>query len=88
VNGPLRPYEVVAPLESYKSLRAIRAAERRAIEDFLSRLARVPGQHGDLEMTGDDGRLHQVKFIGRWIISYRADHAVREIRVTGLEPLE
>jgi len=81
-------YEVVAPLATYEVLRGLRRSERRQIEDFLFRLTRQPGTSGDFESPADDGRMHQVKIVGNWLVSYWPDHALREIRLSNLEPIE
>ena len=84
----LRPYEIVAPLTVYEELRGMPRADRRRVEDFLFRLTRQPSLGGDFESPASDGRMHQTKTVGDWIVSYWPDHAVREIRLSGLEPIE
>lgn len=83
-----RAYEIVAPLTVYEALRNLRPPERRRVEELLYRLANSPALGGDFEAPADDGRIHQVKIVGRWILSYWADDAAREVRVTGLELIE
>ena len=83
-----RPYEIVVPLTVFEELRGLRRADRREIEDFLQRLVRQPSLSGDFEAPADDGRVHQVKIVGNWIVSYWSDHAAREIRVTNTEVIE
>lgn len=85
---PDRAYDLVAPLSLYDTLRGLNRSRRRMIEDFLHRLARQPALRGDFEAPGEDDRVHQVKIVGDWIVSYWVDHPVREIRVTSLEPIE
>ena len=84
----LRAYDIVAPLGVYQLLRTLGRSPRREIELFLYRLALQPGLPGDFETPAEDGRTHQVKMVGRWLVSYWIDHAVREVRVTGIEPVE
>ncbi|HEY8933239.1 MAG TPA: hypothetical protein VIM44_08010 [Rariglobus sp.] len=86
--NPPRAYAVIAPLSLYDTLRGLSRPRRRLIEDFLHRLARHPALRGDFEAPGEDNRVHQVKMIGDWLISYWIDHPAREIRVTSLEPIE
>jgi hypothetical protein len=83
-----RPYEIVAPLAVYEVLGALPRVQRRLVENFLHCLARQPGLTGDFVVPMEEGRTHQAKVVGRWLVSYWADHAVREIRVTGLELIE
>lgn len=86
--NPTRAYALVAPLSLYDTLRGLRRSHRRLIEDFLHRLARQPSLQGDFEAPSEDGRIHQIKIVGDWLVSYWVDHPVREIRVTSLEPIE
>ncbi len=83
-----RTYEVVAPLATFEVLRGLRRTDRRKIEDFLFRLSRQPSLSGDFEAPADDGRVHQVKVVGDWLVSYWPDHAVREIRLSEIEHIE
>jgi hypothetical protein len=83
-----RPYEIVAPLTVYEALRSMSRADRRRIEEFVYRLTRQPSLPGDFEAPAEDGRTHQVKIVGDWLVSYWPDHAVREIRLSGLEAIE
>ena len=87
MNFP-RPYEVVAPLTVFEVLRGLRRPDRRKIEEFLQRLVRQPSLPGDFEAPSDDGKIHRVKIVGNWLVSYWSDDAVREIRFTNLEAIE
>lgn len=84
----LRAYDIVAPLAVYESLRTLRPATRRRLEDVLHHLARQPDLPGDFEANAEDGRIHQVKLATDWMLSYWIDHAACEVRVTNLERLE
>ena len=83
-----RPYEIVAPLTVYEVLRRMRRLHRQDVEHFLHRLVDRPALSGDFEAPADDGRIHQVKIVGGWIVSYWIDHAACEVRVTSLEFIE
>jgi hypothetical protein len=83
-----RPYEIVAPLTVYEVLRRMRRSHRQEVERFLHRLVDRPALSGDFEAPADDGRIHQVKIVGGWIVSYWIDHAACEVRVTSLELIE
>jgi hypothetical protein len=65
-----RPYEIVAPLTVYEVLRSMTRSDRRRVEDFPHRLTRQPSLPGDLEAPSEDGRMHQAKTIGDWLVSY------------------
>ena len=66
-------------------LHRIRSSERERVIDFFETLANRPSMSGDYEETDSDGRINQVKIVGRWAITYWPDHAVREIRVVRIE---
>ena len=66
----------------------MRRTDRRKIEEFLQRLIRQPSLPGEFEAPADDGRVHQVKIVGDWRVSYWIDHAAREVRVTAIEAIE
>jgi hypothetical protein len=83
-----RPYEVVAPLTVFEVLRSMRRPDRRRVEDFIQRLVRQPSLSGDFEAPAEDGSVHQVKMVGDWLVSYWADHAVREMRLSAIERIE
>jgi hypothetical protein len=83
-----RPFEIVAPLTVYEALRKMPRQDRRRIEEFLHRLARQPSLPGDFETPAEDGRLHQAKVLGDWLISYWPDDASREIRLSGIERID
>jgi len=87
VNPP-RPHEIVAPLTVYEVLRGMPRSPRREVESFLHRLADRPALPGDFEAPADDGRIHQVKIVHDWMVSYWVDHAACEVRMTSLEPIE
>lgn len=87
MNVP-RPYEVVAPLTVFEVLRGLRRSDRRKIEEFLQRLVRQPALRGDFEVPTEDDKVHQVKIVGNWLVSYWSDHAVREVRLTNIEAIE
>lgn len=84
----MNAYEIVAPLTVFEVLRALRRPERRMIEDFLLRVAHHPSLAGDFEAPAEDGRIHQVKILGEWMVSYWVDDAVREVRITSIEGIE
>jgi len=56
--------------------------ERKSILHFLDHLASDPFQEGDFQENDNDGRVVQIKIIGRYALTFWADHAAREVRVT------
>lgn len=59
--------------------------ERDAILAFLRVLAGDPFRNGDFEDRDITGRCVQVKVIGRYALTYWADHPANEVKVTKIE---
>jgi hypothetical protein len=88
LNRLSRAYEIVAPWSVYDELKAVRPAIRREIGHFLHRLCRETDLTGNFEASADDGRIHQVKVFGNWMVSWWVDHPMREVRLTTIERVE
>ncbi len=56
--------------------------ERLFLLRFLDSLAADPFQEGDFQDTDNDGRVVQIKIIGHYALTFWADHAAQEVRVT------
>ena len=78
-------YQVVLHGDLLELLFNMRRAERKRLTQFFDSLAKKPGTPGDYEETDSVGRLNQVKVMGRWAVTYWADHAVKEVRVVRIE---
>ena len=52
---------------------------------FLESLSGNPSQTGDYEEKDDVGRPVQIKILGDYALTFWADHAVREVKVTKVE---
>jgi hypothetical protein len=77
----MRPYQVYINHEAL--LTAPRSGQqRRAIMDFIASLSNNPFSQGDFTELDDTGRNIFVKVVGNFAITYWADHAVCEIKVT------
>ena len=51
----------------------------------LDRLKSTPFRLGDLQELDAQGRTNEILLEGEWLLTFRADHAVRKIRVVRLE---
>ena len=51
----------------------------------MDRLKSTPVRPGDLQELDAQGRTNEILLEGEWLLTFRADHAVREIRVVRLE---
>jgi hypothetical protein len=77
----------------YINEQAFEAASRSAIErehvmKFIRSLASNPNTAGDFTEKDHTGRTVHVRVIGRYAITFWADHAVSEIKVTHIKPAD
>ena len=59
--------------------------QRQRVMEFIRSLADNPNTLGDFSEKDDAGRVVQVKLVGRYALTYWADHAVSEIKVTHIK---
>jgi mRNA-degrading endonuclease RelE of RelBE toxin-antitoxin system len=59
--------------------------ERDLILSFLESLGSNPFGKGDYEEKDDIDRPVQIKVIGKYALTYWADHAIKEVKVTKIE---
>ncbi|MBC8097362.1 MAG: hypothetical protein H7Y43_16275 [Akkermansiaceae bacterium] len=52
---------------------------------FIRSLAENPNAVGDFKETDNVGRVVQVKIIGRYAVTFWADDAVAEVKVTHIQ---
>jgi hypothetical protein len=57
------------------------SAEQMRLARILRSLANTPNRPGDYLTTGDDGRIMQNLLVEDWVVTFWADHAVKELRV-------
>ena len=80
----MRPYAV------FINEQALAAAprsgmQRESVMKFIRSLADNPNNAGDFAEKDNAGRVVQVKVIGRYAVTFWADHAVSEIKVTHIK---
>ena len=80
----MQPYKVLVTIEVLQMERPARA-ERERILAFLENLANHPESPGDYTDRDDAGRSVKIKIIGDYALTYWADHAVNEVKVTKIE---
>jgi hypothetical protein len=80
-------YGLVVHGEAVKLLLACGAERRRRLLGALDALAADPFQQGDFQVQDTSLRQQQVKLVHGMLITYYADHAVKELRVTEIEPV-
>jgi len=59
--------------------------QREAVMKFTRSLADQPDTAGDFTEKDNASRIVQVKVIGRYAVTFWADHAVSEIKVTHIK---
>jgi hypothetical protein len=82
----MNAYRVFVAAQIITTLRGCRLPERRAILQFLDRLANEPFQRGDYVERDEIGRPIQVLIVRGWAVCFWADHAVKEVKVLDLRP--
>jgi len=80
----LQPYKVLVTIEALQMKRPSRV-ERNRILSFLEAMANNPDRPGDYTERDDAGRSVQIKIVGDFALTYWADHAVKEVKVTKIE---
>ena len=83
----LPPYDVAIAISKMAVFNAARKRERKALLDFFDRLAADPFQESDWTIEDSTGRTHYRALVGRHLVTWWADHAVREVRIAKLEPV-
>jgi hypothetical protein len=78
-------FEPVLSSKAIGFIYSLRKPKQRKLIDLIYRIAGVPSQIGDYESRDDTGREVQHIKIGDLIISFWADHAVKELRIVDIE---
>lgn len=71
-----------------RSLLSLEKAEIRFIESRLISLGKNPFTAGDFQETNAEGRTVEVLVRGKYMVTFWADHAVKELRVIRLEQVQ
>ncbi len=82
------PYDVVAPVSRLAIFHSAKRRERKALLDFFDRLARLPSTESEWVLIDQAGRTNFQTAVGRILVTYWADHAVREIRIVRLDRID
>ncbi len=77
----MAPYRVLITREVLTQAKP-GARERCRILSFLDALAVNPFAEGDFQQKDGVARIVQVKIIGSYALTFWADHAAREVKVT------
>ncbi len=79
------PYDVVMPISKMAVFHSAPKRERKALLNFFDLLAANPFLESDWIMDDTTGRTHYRQRIGNYLVTYWADHAVKEVKVVKLE---
>ena len=63
-------------------------SQHRMVMRFITALAENPFVTGDFSEKDGAGRTVQVKVVGRFAITFWADHAVSEVKITHINPAD
>ena len=83
----MRPYAVFVH-EQVLAMLPKAGMQMHGVMDFIRALAENPDARGDFSEQDETGRIVQVKVVGRHAITFWADHAVCEVKVTHLKPAD
>jgi mRNA-degrading endonuclease RelE of RelBE toxin-antitoxin system len=79
------PYRYVVDQTADEAVATLPRRDQRILRDYFRFLAEHPFTPGDQAVADADGRLNQVKGHGRYVVTYRADHASRTVKIAALE---
>jgi mRNA-degrading endonuclease RelE of RelBE toxin-antitoxin system len=80
----VRPYKVLITHEAL-SLSRPSAQDRQKILSFLDSLCANPFQKGDYEERDEVDRPVQIKIVGKYALTFWADHPASEVKVVRIE---
>ena len=78
-------YRYVLDEEVAETLLTLSARQRAEFIQIFRALAANPHQRGEQVFHDSTGREIQKLRFGRWLISYWPDHAVKEVRIVGIQ---
>ena len=81
-------YRIFLDLEVVETLRGIRIKDRRRIAEFLEALRVSPDLPGDFEEIGSSVRAYRIRIVGKWAVTYWADHPVTEVKIERIERVD
>lgn len=80
-------YEPVLSSSASAFLVGLSRPKQKQVLRLLFQIAELPSQLGDYATREESGREIQHLMVGDWHISFWADHAVRELRITEINEL-
>lgn len=80
-------YEPVLSKKASFTIIGLSRSKQKRVIDVIVRLADYPTQEGDYSTRDEQDREIQHLKLGDWVVSFWADHAVRELRVLEIAEL-
>ena len=80
-----RDYSYNLDCVAVESLLRLPARERDFLISVFRHLAANPYQNGESFFHDPVGRQIQRKLFGNWMVSFWSDHAVKEVRIVGVQ---
>ncbi len=77
----MRDYEVFLRVEAIEVLKQTRGQQRKLLSNFIDSLPSNPNQSGDYAEADETDRRIEMKVLEQVVVSFWADHAVREVKV-------
>ena len=71
--------------EAFRFLLTLKVADRDALDHAFQALADNPFTAGDYQECNEDGQTTEVLLRGRFVVTFRADHAAKEVRILRVE---
>lgn len=81
-------YRYAIDCEVAEDILQLSARYREEFVMIFRQLANDPFQTGEQRFNDATGREIQKKQFGRWLVSYWADHPVKEVRIVGIQKLK
>jgi mRNA-degrading endonuclease RelE of RelBE toxin-antitoxin system len=83
----MEPYKVYLHLDLLERVPA-RGEQRKLIMDFIRSLAGDPHATGDYTDLDESQRTRQIRIIGRYAVTYWADHPVKTVMIVDVRPAD
>ena len=81
----MAPFDYALSAEAHRAVVQLPIRQREKRADYFDQIAARPATKGDFVEYDSVGRPHEVKLVDDFLITFRADHAAREIRIVRVE---
>jgi hypothetical protein len=81
----MRAYEPAYSQDALEVLLAADSRQRSRVRALVRQMCRTPSRPGDYQAQDKDGQRWEIVLMDGVILTYRADDAVRELRIATIE---